>query len=373
MKKHLLISFLAITTTFTATAQIVNIPDANFKAYLLADLSINTNSDTAIQLSEAQTFNGAIVCSNLTITDLTGIEEFTSLYALDCSNNQLTGLDLSTNTALFAVDCSNNQISNLTINSNPALTYLTCAYNQLTGLNISNDLALAHINSEYNQITSLNINNNTALVELDLRGNQLSGINVDNNTALVTLALSENVLTSLNVDNNTSLVVFGCNSNQLTTLDISNNGNLTYFSCSNNLLTTLNAANGNNTAISNMSFIANNNPNLPCIQVDDAAWSNTNWTNIDTIASFSANCGFTSSVNENIEIAYISVYPNPTADMINFSATVNLQIANINGQVIYNKKNINSISLSSFSSGIYFISLLNGKGEIIQRSKIVKE
>jgi hypothetical protein len=39
-------------------------------------------------------------------------------------------------------------------------------------------------------------------------------------------------------------------------------------------------------------FIATNNPNLTCIQVDDAAYSTTNWTNIDAAASFSTDCGY---------------------------------------------------------------------------------
>jgi hypothetical protein len=38
-------------------------------------------------------------------------------------------------------------------------------------------------------------------------------------------------------------------------------------------------------------FDATNNPDLTCIQVDDAAYSTTNWTNIDATASFSTDCG----------------------------------------------------------------------------------
>jgi hypothetical protein len=38
----------------------VNIPDANFKAYLVGNTAINTNGDTEIQVSEATAFTGAI-------------------------------------------------------------------------------------------------------------------------------------------------------------------------------------------------------------------------------------------------------------------------------------------------------------------------
>ena len=78
----------------------VNIPDANFKAYLVGNTAINTNGDTEIQLSEATAFNGQINCSSDNISDLTGIEAFTALTELYCYNNQLTSLDVISNLAL---------------------------------------------------------------------------------------------------------------------------------------------------------------------------------------------------------------------------------------------------------------------------------
>jgi len=44
----------------------------------------------------------------------------------------------------------------------------------------------------------------------------------------------------------------------------------------------------------NISFNSTNNPNLYCIDVDNVAWSNANWINIDAWASFSTNCSATS-------------------------------------------------------------------------------
>ena len=60
----------------------------------------------------------------------------------------------------------------------------------------------------------------------------------------------------------------------------------------------MNVANGNNLNVLN--FNAINNPNLTCIQVDDAAYSTTTWTNIDATASFSENCAL--SINENEQL-----------------------------------------------------------------------
>jgi hypothetical protein len=40
------------------TIKNVNIPDANFKAYLVGNKAININGDTEIQVSEASAFKG---------------------------------------------------------------------------------------------------------------------------------------------------------------------------------------------------------------------------------------------------------------------------------------------------------------------------
>jgi hypothetical protein len=54
----LLISFLLFPLLITA--QIVNIPDANFKAALVGNGEINTNGDDEIQVSEAEAYTGTV-------------------------------------------------------------------------------------------------------------------------------------------------------------------------------------------------------------------------------------------------------------------------------------------------------------------------
>ena len=62
--KTLLFTAIAILTCIVSTqAQIVNIPDANFKAALVGNASINTNMDAEIQVSEAAAYTGAIQVS----------------------------------------------------------------------------------------------------------------------------------------------------------------------------------------------------------------------------------------------------------------------------------------------------------------------
>ena len=143
--------------------QNVNIPDANFKAYLVGNTDINTNGDTEIQVSEATAFNGTTICSincsNMNIADLTGIEYFTSLCALQCSGNQLTSLDVSQNTALEVLSCGDNQLTSLNVSSNTALQSLNCDDNQLTSLDVSSNTALQWLYCQDNQLTSLDMRN----------------------------------------------------------------------------------------------------------------------------------------------------------------------------------------------------------------------
>ena len=146
--------------------QNVNIPDANFKAYLVGNTDINTNGDNEIQVSEASAFNGWLDVFDENISNLKGIEAFTALTSLDCWGNQLTSLDVSNNTALTSLVCGHNQLTSLDVSKNTALTKLTCGGNQLTSLDVSNNTALTYLACRGNQLTSLDVKNNTALTYL---------------------------------------------------------------------------------------------------------------------------------------------------------------------------------------------------------------
>ena len=144
---------------------IVNIPDANFKAYLVGNTNINTNGDTEIQVSEASAFTGEINCGWQNISDLSGIEAFTSLTQLFCFSNQLTSLDVSSNTALTNLQCPSNQLTSLDVSGATALITLACYNNQLTSLDVSNNTALITLSCQNNQLECLNVKNgNNTLV-----------------------------------------------------------------------------------------------------------------------------------------------------------------------------------------------------------------
>lgn len=67
------------------------------------------------------------------------------------------------------------------------------------------------------------------------------------------------------------------------------------------------------------------------------------------------------------------IYPNPTKDVINFSVQANVLLTTLTGQIIADKEEVNMLDISDKPSGIYFITLTDNKGRLIQRGKIIKE
>ena len=156
---------------------------------------------------------------------------------------------------------------------------------------------LLHLEINTNDDTEIQVSEATAydgeINCIDMNISDLTGIEAF--TALTMLQCEYNQLTSLDVSHNTALQGLGCDNNQLTSLDVSQNTALTKLWCYMNQLTCLNVANGNNT---NMALYAQNNPDLTCIEVDNAA--STEWSEIDSQMYFSEDCNSdcTSSVTE---------------------------------------------------------------------------
>jgi Leucine-rich repeat (LRR) protein len=369
MKQHLLSAFSVVAVSFSLNAQIVNIPDANFKAYLVANTLINTNIDAEIQVSEATSFTGDIDCSNMSISDLTGIEAFTSLTTLECFNNQITALNVSNNIVLTFLGCNSNLLISLDVSSNTSLSSLNCGNNLLTSIDVSNGV-LTDIVCNNNQLTSIDVSGLTTLTYLNCQNNPITNLDVSNNTSLGSLNCMFNQLTNLSLSN--SITVLQCTNNQLTSIDVSGNSGLTVLGLANNQLTTLNVKNGNNTNMSNGFFTINNNPNLTCVQVDDAAFSVANWTNIDAGVSFSEDCGLSIS-NKNYFMEAINIFPNPTIDIINIESDNQIESVTIFNHIgsLVQTESKNTFSVAKLPVGIYTISIKTDKGFSV--NKFIKQ
>lgn len=97
-----------------------------------------------------------------------------NISGLNCSDNQLTSLDISNCTALTTLSCNGNELTSLDVTKNSALTNLSCTVNQLTSLDVTNCTALTYLDCQYNQLTSLNVSKNIALTSLYCFGNQFT-------------------------------------------------------------------------------------------------------------------------------------------------------------------------------------------------------
>jgi Leucine-rich repeat (LRR) protein len=267
---------------FVGKAQIVNIPDANFKAKLLQASpdnyiastqtpidtwvptysKIDTNNDGEIQVSEALAIQWLAVDQS-NITNLTGIEGFTNLLYLSCNSNQITSLNVSGLTYLYDLDCSDNLLPSLDVSGLTNLQRLYCSNNQLPSIDVSGLTNLQWLFCYNNQLTSLNVSGLTNLKNLYCSDNLLPSLIVSGLTNLFQLICYDNILTSLNVSGLTNLAVLNCDTNQISSLDVSGIV-LNALSCNGNQLTTLFVKNGRS---ENITF--DNNPTLQYICADE--------------------------------------------------------------------------------------------------------
>lgn len=199
------------------------VPDDNFELALIALGYDSLPLDNYVSTSNIDALTSLDI-NGESITDLTGIQNFTALQTLVCSNNSLSILELKNNVALSQLDCSNNAFSAIDFSDNLALKTIDCSNNLLLNLNLSANSNLLH----------LNISNNSFSIFLPSEIPSLQDLN--------------------------------CDSNQLTMLDLSSNTALTALSCESNLLETLNIKNGQNSNLLRLNV--QNNPDLTCIETD---------------------------------------------------------------------------------------------------------
>ena len=113
MKKLLILSICFLSLINIAEAQYVNIPDSNFRSYLITQIPACFNGAGQMDTTCSGVLNAdSIFCSHASIKDLTGIQYFKSLSYLNCSNDSLAFLDTLPN-GLKTLNCSFNSLTSL--------------------------------------------------------------------------------------------------------------------------------------------------------------------------------------------------------------------------------------------------------------------
>ena len=175
MKK---IYFLVLVLGFyVGNAQIINFPDANFKAKLLSanetngiatdylgttSIKIDLNNNGEIEISEANrvyrlNVSSAPAGQRGIITSLIGIKSFTNLSGLNCVFNMISSLDLSGITTLRSLFCTSNFLTDLNLTGLTNLVEIGCSGNMLTSLNTSDLRNLASMICSSNNLVNLDL------------------------------------------------------------------------------------------------------------------------------------------------------------------------------------------------------------------------
>ena len=150
----------------------------------------------------------------LEICDITNA---TTMNQLAVQLNNLSSLDVHTNTALVNLYCNENpSLSSLNVSGLTVLDYLDCYDNNITTLDLHTNTALTYLSCENNGMTSLNINGVTGLTQIYAFDNVLAGaFDLSANSSLGFADFSDNKLTSVNVAG-TSIITLNLTNNLLT-------------------------------------------------------------------------------------------------------------------------------------------------------------
>src|ERR1700756_5141701 len=234
MKKQLFIA-VAVFMLLKAQAQTwVTIPDTHFATYLRSIVPAAMHNDSLdISNPLVTTTTHSISVYNKNISDITGVQYFTSLTYLNCSDNPITSLPTLSST-LTHLDCSYTFLTNLPVALPGTLKYLNCQNNSFTSLPaLPNSLTLLYCGT--NSLTTLPTLPNL-MDTLACDGNKLTGLPALPNS-IVLLSCFSNSLTTLPALPN-SLQYLSCEGNSLTTLPILPTS-LTFLNCALNSLAVL--------------------------------------------------------------------------------------------------------------------------------------
>lgn len=326
---------------------IVYIPDPKLKEILVGLVDGNNDDqieDGEVQYVEAADYYGLLdisdAVSNGEIRDVTGVGAFSNVEAFDCSGNQITRIDEQMN--IFDFVANNNMITEITMSLQQVSRFMA-NNNQLTRLPALRYVQEIHVGN--NKLTAIdNIHSDNAVWYLNCTTNQISSFTFENTPYV------------------TQLFIGG---NQLTSLDISEH-DMSKLNVSNNRLTSLNLKNGRNEFLE--FFEAVNNPELQCIQVDDAATAEAEWRDsVDPQASFSEDCSAGSGFR-------IAVSPNPTMGKLSIESNAPIHevqiLDGISGSVIGQQQAGSELDISHLQNGLYMLRIRSG--ENVTTTRIVK-
>lgn len=263
--KRTMLSFLPVAAAFcfsvTVNAETEEIaidqqhfPDAVFREYISQQFDTDGSSSLSKEeLENAKTID--FMWGEYWVTDMTGIEYFTSLESLNCSsvgitqldlknnqklkyldctyNSELTALDVSYNANLEELHCYETGISELSVSSNSVLRRLDCNHTNISSLDVTNNKKLFALNCENTNVSQLDLSHNPELYEVYVTNTPMTQIDVTKNPELVHIRVSGTGITELNLKNNPKLAALYCSDTGIRQLDLSGNPQMYEIFCYN--------------------------------------------------------------------------------------------------------------------------------------------
>ncbi|MBS1533681.1 MAG: T9SS type A sorting domain-containing protein [Bacteroidetes bacterium] len=219
--KNFYLFLTLVLCSLNTSAQVVNIPDANFKQLLTSTLMLDTNGDGTLDSDVDTNNDGQIQTSEALAVTLFFLNDYVNQQGYSFPINNLTGLEAFTN------------VTELSINSISAASIDLTALIHLEKLYINHAFTLPNLN-----MTGLTNVKNLFSVQSDLSNFQFSSlpnlenIELENVTGFETnfaslphlknLSFTNCPLTSINLSAVPNLETLICTDNQLTSLDLSN-------------------------------------------------------------------------------------------------------------------------------------------------------
>ncbi len=195
---------------------VINIPDAAFKSYLLG--ICDADKDGEISPTEAATVT-EIRVSTENVYSLEGVRSFPNLETLVANGSRdsdrtilgkLTSLDVSGLAKLSRLECRHNYITAITFGDNVALRNIVCYGNSLEALDLTGAPSIETVDAGDCQIRTVNVSASKSLTTLYLHNNRIPSLDLKNNPRLQSLTCDRNLLTELDLSACPSLTSLDC-------------------------------------------------------------------------------------------------------------------------------------------------------------------
>ncbi|MGN0692925.1 MAG: lectin like domain-containing protein, partial [Oscillospiraceae bacterium] len=223
----------SVTKLFISKKEIGSLKGIQYFTELTA-LNCSNNALSELDLTNNKKLQ-QLNCANNSLTEL-DLSENPKLDLLYCADNQISELDLSYNPEIYLLVCSGNKLTELDVSCLPKLQILYCSFTDITQLDLSENQELITVYCNNSKLTALDASGCTKLQELHCYTNQIDSIDLSETASLTELKCYENQLSELDLSDCTSLQTINCSFNSLQKLDLTNNTCISYIQCSDNKL-----------------------------------------------------------------------------------------------------------------------------------------